>query len=62
MTKRKRALTPTFSSDPIAPGYEHPTPKRVKVQQLDREGYSRAEIRKLTYVPERTQQTIINKT
>lgn len=62
MTRRKRALTPTFSSDPISPGHEFSTPKRAKVQQLDRDGYSRAEIRVRTHVPERTQRTMINKT
>lgn len=60
MPARKRPLTPTFSSDLIAPGHEYATPKRAKVQQLDREGYSRAEIRAKTHVPERTQTTMIN--
>lgn len=60
MTRRKRVLTPTFLLDPIAPGHEFPTPKRAKVQQLDREGFSWAEIRARTHVPERTQRTIIN--
>ena len=60
MPARKRPLTPTFSSDPISPGHEWSTPKRVKVIALDREGYSRKEIRKATHVPERTQIDIIN--
>ena len=60
MPARKRALTPTFSSDPISPGHEWSTPKRAKVIALDREGCSRKEIRKATHVPERTQTTIIN--
>ena len=51
---RKRAATPNFSSDPADPSYEHPTPKRVRVKQLRRDGHSPKFIKQETGVPRST--------
>ncbi|MCJ1451662.1 hypothetical protein MMC28_002002, partial [Mycoblastus sanguinarius] len=57
--KRKRFDTPPFSSDPPE-GAEQPTPKRIRVKELDYIGKTRQEIREETGVPERTQVRIVN--
>ncbi len=60
-TKRKRISTPVFSSDP-AEGSEWPTPKRTRVKQMKKLGYTGNEIRQETGVPRSTQYTIYEET
>ena len=60
-TKCKRISTPIFSSDPVE-GPEWSTPKRTRVKQMKKLGYTGNEIKNETEVPRSTQYTIYEET
>ena len=55
--KRHRVPTPVFSSNPIEPGHEYSTPKRIRVKQFKRKHYHPKAIEEETGVPISTQYT-----